>query len=554
MSVRSEYAGGLSPAAGESAPYDSFVRDRLPSRDRSPILIAERPEYRFPDRLNAAAELLDRHIMDGRGHRRCLITDTAVWTYGDLFETTNRIARVLTEDFGLIPGNRVLLRAPNSPLLVACWLAVVKAGGVAVTTMPLLRARELAQIADKAQISLALCDERIVGELYAARDRAPVLRTVLPFADDLRARMAAKSPIFDPAETAADDPCLITFTSGTTGQPKAAVHFHRDLLTVTEGLPRHVLAAGPDDVFCGSSSLAFVYGLGALLLFPLRVGAASALIEQPTPEALLRTIRNHRATLCFSVPRLYRSMLDRIDGFDLSSLRACVSAAEALPRSVFDLWRAATGLPILDSIGSTEMLHTFIAATPDALRPGATGKPLPGYRAIVVDDDFRPLPPGEVGRLAIRGPVGCRYLEDPHQTDYVQHGWNLTGDAFLVDEDGYFWHQCRTDDMIVSAGYNISGLEVEEVLLEHPLVSECAVVASPDPERTFVPKAFVVLQNEVRFTDGVAEQLQEFVKTQIAPYKYPRAIEFLPELPRTETGKIMRYKLRDLELQRSGVG
>ncbi|EWY40196.1 2-aminobenzoate-CoA ligase [Skermanella stibiiresistens SB22] len=535
-------------------PWDTFARDRLPDGDLLPKLLFDVPRYRFEGDLNVAVELVDRHVQAGRGARPCLIEAASgrVISYGQLAADIDRVARVLTEDFGLVPGNRVLLRSPNSPMLVACWLAVAKAGGIVVPTMPLLRSRELRLICAKVQVQLALCDDRYLEELVAVGvedDTGPV---ILPFGD-LAGRMVEKSADFAARATDAADICLIAFTSGTTGLPKAAVHFHRDLLAVTEGLPRQTLGAGPDDVFCAGSSLAFTYGLGAAMLFPLRLGAASVLVEAATPEALLDAIHDHRVSLCFSVPTGYRAMAELARDRPFPALRACVSAAETLPSRTMEDWMSATGLPIIDTIGSTEMLHTFIANPPEALRPGATGKPLEGYQAMVVDDAFRPLPAGQVGRLAVRGPVGCRYLDDPRQAVYVRDGWNLTGDAFLVDEDGYFWYQGRTDDMIVSSGYNISGIEIEEVLLEHGSVRECAVVAAPDERRGTIPKAFVVIREPAREGPELASELQAFVKKRIAPYKYPREVEFMASLPRTETGKIQRFKLRDMELARAAA-
>lgn len=534
---------------------DVFARDSLPPRDLWPDLVWDHPDLRYPERLNAAAELLDATVARGHGGRCCLIAPSGTWTYAQLQETVNRIGHVLADDLGLVPGNRVLLRAPNTPMLVACWLAVIKAGGIAIATMPLLRARELAYIIGTARVSLALCDHRLVADLTAAGERTPTLRRVVTFngggAMGLEALMAGKPVDFRAVDTAADDVCLIAFTSGTTGRAKAAMHFHRDVLAVADLSPRSILGSRPDDVFCGSPPMAFAFGLGALLAFPLRVGAASVLLERSTPELLLQAIEEYRATLCFTAPTAYRAMTGLVGFHDLSSLRACVSAGEALPLATFEGWRRATGLKIIDSIGSTEMLNCFIASPAAEIRAGATGRVVPGYEAMVVDADFRPLPPGQPGRLAVRGPTGCRYLDDPRQSEYVRHGWNVSGDSFIMDADGYFWFQGRTDDMIVSAGYNISGLEVEEVLLDHEAVLECAVVASPDPERGSVPKAFIVLNPGFRATDAMAQALQSFVKEQIAAFKYPRAVEFLDALPRTETGKVQRFKLRELELERA---
>jgi 2-aminobenzoate-CoA ligase len=528
---------------------DSFARDHLPPADQLPEFLLD--GLNLPPRLNCATELLDRWIERGDGDRLCLLGRAPDgrpirWTYADLQAQSNRIARVLVEDLGLVPGNRVLLRGANSPMLAACFLAIFRAGGIAVGSMPLLRARELATIVQKAQISHALCDARLADELAAAQAQCPTLRHVLHFnTGDLETRAAAKPATFDNADTAADDTCLIAFTSGTTGQPKGTMHFHRDVMAACTCWPVHVLRARGDDVFIGSPPLAFTFGLGGLLLFPMSIGAASVLIEKATPDALLPAIAEHHASVCFTSPTAYRAMAAAAPQHDLSSLRKCVSAGEALPAATRALWKQATGIQIIDGIGSTEMLHIFISATEEQAQPGATGLPVPGYVACVLDDAGNPLPPGQVGRLAVKGPTGCKYLADDRQKNYVQRGWNLTGDAYMVDPaSGQYVYQARTDDMIISGGYNIAGPEVESALLLHPAVAECGVAGVPDEQRGQVVKAFVVLKAGHPADEAMAKTLQDFVKATIAPYKYPRAIEFRSELPRTETGKLQRFRLR----------
>ncbi|MGQ9366043.1 AMP-binding protein [Azospirillum sp. A39] len=545
----------------ETAHIDTFARDRLPPRGQWPDFLLDRPELRYPERLNATAELVDAWIARGHGDRPSLLGRDGGWSYARLSETVDRIARLLTEDLGLVPGNRVLLRGPNTPMLAACWLAVIKAGGVAVATMPLLRAGELAFIVNRVQIRIALCDAGYLEDMSrAAEDSLGPLSVVAFGAGDgdpagLEARIAGKAAGFAAVDTAADDVAVIAFTSGTTGHPKATAHFHRDLLAVADLSPRSQLGTRATDVFCGTPSIAFAYGLGGLLLFPLRVGAATVLLDRPTPERLAGAIARYGATICFTVPTVYRAMLGLLEegtlpADQLASLRTCVSAGEPLPAATFEAWQVRTGLPILDTLGTTEMLNCVLASPPDAIRPGATGRPVAGYECRVVDEDGAPLPAGQVGRLAVRGPTGCRYLDDPRQGTYVQEGWNLTGDAFHMDEDGYFWYHGRTDDLIVSGGYKISGLEIEDVLLHHDAVEECAVVASPDELRGAIPKAFVVTRSGVHPGPGLVQDLQDFVKRRIAPYKYPRAVSFLEALPRTETGKIQRYKLREREWAR----
>jgi len=537
-----------------SAHVDTFARDHLPPLEAQPEFIFELPELQFPPQLNCATELLDRHVAEGRGERICLRAPGAPdWSYAELQRQANRIAGVLTHELALVPGNRVLLRAANTPMLVACWFGVIKAGGIAVTTMPLLRAKELGQIIDKARITHALCDARLRDELDAAAAQHPVLAHSVVFASDaadaLEARMARHDAKFDNVATAADDTCLLAFTSGTTGQPKATMHFHRDVMAACACFPRHVLRPRADDVFIGSPPLAFTFGLGGLTLFPMSVGASTVLLPKASPPELLDAIAAFGATVLFTAPTSYRAMAaaarERAISVPLGgSLRQCVSAGEALPAATRTLWREATGIELIDGIGATEMLHIFISADEAHARPGATGVAVPGYLACVLGDDGRPLPPGSVGRLAVKGPTGCRYLDDPRQADYVQGGWNFTGDAYLMDADGYFVYQSRTDDMIVSSGYNIGAPEVEEALLAHPAVAECAVIGVPDEERGQLVKAVVVLRAPHVGDAALVQALQDFVKARIAPYKYPRAIEFRDALPRTETGKLQRFRLR----------
>ena len=537
-----------------SAHLDSFARDHLPPADQQPEFIFELPELQFPERLNCATELLDRHVAEGRGERVCLrAPDGLVWTYAELQRQANRIARVLVDELGVVPGNRVLLRAANKPMLVACWFAVMKVGAIAVATMPLLRTRELGQIIEKARVTHALCDVALRAELDGAAAQHPLLARIVCFGDDavdgLEARMAAQPSSHDNVATAADDTCLLAFTSGTTGQPKATMHFHRDVMASCACFPPHVLRATLEDVFIGSPPLAFTFGLGGLTLFPMSVGASTVLLEKASPPELLAAIGRFGATVLFTAPTSYRAMAADAKQRRLSvplggPLRKCVAAGEALPAATRQLWLDATGLQIIDGIGATEMLHIFISADEAHARPGATGVAVPGYRACVMDAQGRPVPPGTIGSLAVKGPTGCRYLDDPRQASYVRDGWNYTGDAYLQDADGYFHYQSRTDDMIISAGYNIAAAEVEEVLLTHPAVAECAVIGLPDAERGQIVKAFVVLRDAHAPDDVTARALQDFVKAAVAPYKYPRAIEFRSDLPRTETGKLQRFRLR----------
>ena len=531
---------------------DTFARDHLPPRELWPEFIFELPELVYPDRMNCATELLDRAVDHGWGPRTAIVAaDGKRWTYAELLARANRIAHVLVADLGLVPGNRVLLRGTNHPMLAACWFAVIKTGGIAVGTMPLLRAKELTDIVNKAAVTHALCDARLADELTAALPACPTLTRIAYFnsgaADGIEARMQDKAETFDDIATAADDTCLIAFTSGTTGRPKGTMHFHRDVLAACDCWPRSTLCARADDLFSGSPPLAFTFGLGGLLLFPLRIGAATLLLEKAPPDALLAAIAQHRIGVLFTAPTSYRAMAAQVGHYDLSSLHKCVAAGEALPAATRKLWKDATGIDIIDGIGTTELLHIFISHDEAHAKPGATGKPVPGYHACIMDDAGRPAPRGTIGRLAVKGPTGCRYLADERQMDYVKDGWNVTGDAYSIDEDGDFVYHARTDDMIISAGYNIAGPEVEDALLMHPAVAECGVVGSPDEQRGELVKAFVVLKTGHDADAAMAHELQEFVKRAIAPYKYPRAIEFTASLPRTETGKLQRFRLRQQE-------
>jgi 2-aminobenzoate-CoA ligase len=535
---------------GPTGHVDTFARDNLPPLDQWPDLLLEGFDY--PEYLNAAVELTDRMVEKGFGDHTALIGNGRRRTYKELSDWTNRIARALTEDYGLKPGNRVLIRSANNPAMVACWLAATKAGAVVVNTMPMLRAGELAKTIDKAEISMALCDTRLMDELVAVAKESQYLTQVIGFDgtanhDAELDRAALNKPVrYEAVKTGRDDVALLGFTSGSTGIAKATMHFHRDLLIIADAYAREVLAVTPDDVFVGSPPLAFTFGLGGLAIFPLRFGAAATLLEHATPPKMMEIIETYRATICFTAPTAYRAMLAAMgEGVvDLSSLRIAVSAGETLPGPIFEEWTQKTGIPILDGIGATEMLHIFISNRLGDAKPSCTGKPLAGYRAKVVDEAMNEVPRGTIGRLAVQGPIGCRYMADERQMEYVRDGWNLTGDSFFEDEDGYFHFAARSDDMIVSAGYNIAGPEVEAALLKHEAVLECAVIGVPDEARGHIVEAHVVLTDHGQACDALAKLLQEHVKAIIAPYKYPRSIVFTQALPKTESGKIQRFRLK----------
>jgi 2-aminobenzoate-CoA ligase len=533
-----------------SAHVDTFCRDNLPPAEQWPEFLFDLPDVQYPDRLNCAVELLDKVVAEHGGDRRCLLTpDGEVWTYQQLLTTANRIANLLVAEYGIVPGNRIMLRGPNNPWLVACWFGVLKAGAVVSASMPLLRSRELSVMGEIGRFDLALCDHRFADDLRSAEiPGLPIVEYSGEGEADLAARIADQPDTFDNVDTAADDVCTLAFTSGTTGRPKATMHFHRDVLANADTFSKHVLKPTSEDLFTGTPPLGFTFGLGGLVVFPMRVGAASLLIERTTPPQLADLIAAHEVSIVFTAPTAYRAMIAAGRAEALRSLRRAVSAGEHLPESTWRQFHEATGVKIIDGIGSTEMLHIFISAADDDIRPGATGIPVPGYRACILDHEGNEAPDGTPGRLAVKGPTGCRYLADSRQQAYVQHGWNITGDTFVRDADGYFWFQARSDDMIISSGYNIAGPEVEEALIDHPAVLEAVVVGVPNEDRGTLVKAFVVLTDEAKASgtdeDTLIHQLQDHVKARIAPYKYPRAIEFIDSLPRTSTGKVQRFRLR----------
>ncbi|MBT2321660.1 AMP-binding protein [Variovorax paradoxus] len=535
-----------------SAQTDRFVHDRLPPADQLPMFRYDRPELQLPDQLNLVDVLFDKAIARGLADQPMLRSLARTMSYAEAAAEVDRIAQVLVDDLHLVPGNRVLLRGGNSIAMALAWLAVVKAGLIAVATMPLLRAKELGDIIEKSRPVVALCDGKLQGELQIAQQAHPVLQTLIAFnqpdaPDSLEARAAAKSGVFKACPTAADDIALLAFTSGTTGKPKAPVTTHRDVLAMCETWPRHVLQARSDDIVLGSPPLAFTFGLGGLLVFPMWAGASVYFHDAPyTPETMVKAIRDVGATICYTAPTFYRQMAPFAKASGVPSLRICVSAGEALPDATRQLWKEATGIEMLDGIGGTEVFHIYISAAGDQVRRGAVGKVVPGFTAKVVDDEGKEVPRGTVGKLALIGPVGCRYLDDPRQADYVKKGWNYPGDAFVQDEDGYFFYQSRADDMIITAGYNVGGPEVEDALLKHPAVAECGVIGKPDEERGMVVKAFCVLKPGHHGDAALVKALQDHVKATIAPFKYPREIEFVAALPRTETGKLQRFKLRQI--------
>jgi len=542
---------GQIPNLGPSGHVDDFARRNLPPSEQWPELRLERPEFQYGEYLNVGVELTDRMVEKGFGDHTALIGNGRQRTYKELADWSNRLAHALVENYGVKPGNRVLIRSGNNPALVAAWLAATKAGAVVVNTMPMLRAGELTKIVDKAEIALALTDSRIADELVACAKTSRFLKQVVNFDgtsnhDAELDRVALNKPVrFDAVKTGRDDVALLGFTSGTTGEPKATMHFHRDLLMVADGYAKEVLQVTPDDVFVGSPPLAFTFGLGGLAIFPLRFGAIATLLESATPPEMIEIIETYKATICVTSPTAYRAMMAAMDnGADLSSLRLAVSAGETLPAPVFESWTKKTGKPILDGIGSTELLHIFISNRIGDAAPGSTGYPVTGYEAKIVNDDMNEVPDGTVGKLAVRGPTGCRYLADGRQSNYVRDGWNLTGDAFVHTANGCFKFVARADDMIVSSGYNIAGPEVEAALLSHPAVAECGVVGAPDEARGMIVKAYVVTVPGVEPNEELVTALQDHVKREIAPYKYPRAIEFIEQLPKTGTGKLQRFALR----------
>ena len=532
-----------------SAHSDSFARDNLPPEDQWPDFLLD--NFQYPEKLNAAVELTDAMVEKGFGDNTALIGNGRRRTYKELTDWTNRLAHVLVDDLGVQPGNRVLIRSANNPAMVACWLAATKAGAVVVNTMPMLRAAELKKYCEKAQIKFALCDTRLMEEMKECDEQCTQLQTVMGFDGTSNHsaeldQLALEKPVqFDAVQTSQDDVALFGFTSGSTGEPKVTMHYHRDLLIIADGYAKEVLGVKPDDIFVGSPPLAFTFGLGGLAIFPLRFGATATLLENAAPPNMIEIIEKYKATVSFTAPTAYRVMLRAMDdGADLSSLRAAVSAGETLPAPIYEEWMEKTGKPMLDGIGATEMLHIFISNRFGDHRPACTGKPVTGYEAKVIDNNGNEVATGEIGRLAVRGPTGCRYLRGERQQEYVANGWNISGDSFVQDEDGYFHFAARNDDMIVSSGYNIAGPEVEAALLSHPSVSECGVIGIADEERGCIVQAHVVLTEGISANDAQTKELQEHVKNTIAPYKYPRSVVYTDELPKTATGKIQRFRLK----------
>ncbi|MEJ6501248.1 MAG: AMP-binding protein [Rhodobacterales bacterium] len=535
---------------GPTGHVDTFSRDNLPPADQWPDFLLE--DFPYPDYLNIGVALTDAMVEKGFGDNTALIGNGRQRTYKELADWTNKMAHALVEDYGVRPGNRVLIRSANNPAMVACWLAATKAGAVVVNTMPMLRAGELGQIIDIAEVEFALCDSRMMDEIVACGKTSKFLKTIVSFDgtanhDAELDRMAlSKSVKFQAVRTGRDDVALLGFTSGTTGKPKATMHFHRDMLIIADGYASEVLGVTHDDIFVGSPPLAFTFGLGGLAVFPLRFGATATLLETASPPNMIEIIEKYKATICFTAPTAYRVMMRAMDdGADLSSLRCAVSAGETLPAPVYDEWLAKTGKPMLDGIGATEMLHIFISNRFEDSKAACTGKPVAGYEARIVDEDMNDLPDGEPGRLAVRGPTGCRYLNDDRQKIYVRDGWNITGDTFIRDSNGFYHFAARNDDMIVSAGYNIAGPEVEAALLSHPFVVECGVVGAADPDRGFIVQAHVVLETGVPPNEATVKALQDHVKAKIAPFKYPRSVVFIDALPKTQTGKVQRFRLKE---------
>ncbi len=524
---------------------DNFAHDNLPSLDLQPHYVyLDLPDFQRPEMLNCVERLLDDHIKEGRGNAVCIRTFEETWTYNNLYEKANQIAHVLIDDLGLKSGNRVLIRSANNPMMVACWLAVLKAGGIVVATMPLLRSKELTTIIDCAEISHAFCDSDLAEEMNLVK--SGFLNEVCFYRNsELETLMQNKPKTFINYHTKSDSIALIGFTSGTTGLPKMTAHYHKDVLNICEAFPNYSLQPTSNDIFTGSPPLGFTFGLGGLVLFPLYFGASTFLIEKPSPDSLLEAIQKHKITICFTAPTAWRVITTKVNDFDISSLRKCVSAGEALPLKVWEDWHYETGLKIIDGIGATEMLHIFISSNENNMKPGATGKAITGYEAKIIDLNGNEVPTNEPGRLAVRGITGCKYLNRiDKQKEYVENGWNITGDIFRKDEDDYFWFVARGDDMIISSGYNIAAIEVESVLLTHQNVLECAVVGLPDEERGMLVCAYIVLKEKYNVSDELKFHIQQWFKEVAAPYKYPRVIHFVEELPKTETGKIQRFKLK----------
>ena len=509
------------------------------------------------DHYNLVDHFVDRHIREGRGNRTAIIAGDLQLTYSEVGEQVNRAGNGLL-NLGLQEEQRVLLVLPDIPEFAAAYLGTMKIGAVAVPTSTALRATDYSYVLEESRARVAFVHSTLLGEFGTALSGQRHCKFVVVCGEPVEGYLhwdrflKDASPTLEPALTNRDAAAFWLWTSGSTGRPKAAVHLHHDWIYCCEYYARGVLDIGPDDVNFSSSKLFHAYGLGNGLMFPFHAGATTVLYPgKPQARAILETAQVNRPTLFFSVPTLYAAMLqeaERNSAYTLDSVRLAVSAAEPLPAEIFRRWKERFGVEILDGIGSTEVLHIYLSARAGRVRPGSTGQAVSGYELALVDHAGQPVPPGAIGDLLVAGPSTAPFYWNRKvlTQDRMRGRWFFTGDKYTVDEDGYYWYAGRSDDMFRVSGQWLSPIEVESTLIEHSSVLEVAVIAFEEQTGLHTPKAYVVLREGYSGTAELVRELQDFVKQRITPYKYPRRIEFLAELPKTAAGKLLRYRLREM--------
>jgi benzoate-CoA ligase len=512
------------------------------------------PEIVIPDRFNATAYFVDRIVEEGHGARTAILCGDQAISYQEVLAEVNRAGNALLE-LGVEIENRVALLLLDCPEFAYAFFGAIKIGAVPVPINTLLKPQDYGYLLRDSRARALIVSAELLSSVESILPTLERMRHVVVVGEAARYASFAQllqrqAADLEAADTCKDDVAFWLYTSGTTGMSRAAVHLQHDMVYCSRLYADSILNIGPEDRTFSIAKLYFAYGLGNALYCPFAVGASTVFFPgRPMPEAVFTTVKRYRPTLFFGVPTAYAAMLHAAEQgaeADFSSVRLCVSAGEPLPAGLYRRWLDRFGVEILDGIGSTEVLHIFLSNRPGSVRPGSSGLPVPGYEAQIVDDDGATVGPGEIGNLMVRGDSTCAYYWNKHDASRRQIAgeWIRTGDKYHTDEDGYFWYDGRSDDMLKAGGIWVSPTEVEGVIVEHPAVLECAVVGAEDEERLVKPKAYVVLKDGAQAADGLVLEIQELVKGRLAPYKYPRWIEFVDDLPKTATGKIQRYKLR----------